>query len=73
MSTFVQQKWGYRIESAPSIETLTRKLISAGREGWELVTVLGGGEKVEGGPAKTLRSRRATDLQAVFKRPESEA
>ncbi len=69
MEQAVLQKWEYLVEEMNSTDALRSVLARLGENGWELISVLRGGNVDAAGPVKTLRVRKGEALCAVFKRP----
>ncbi len=68
MEHAVLQKWEYHVEELDSSNKMSESLSRLGNEGWELVSIAGGGSGDVGGPVKTLR-RKSVPYRAFFKRP----
>ncbi len=68
MDTALQTRWEYIVDEFSNLAAMRDTLKSRGSDGWELVSVLGGGTGDATSPAKTLRVRRSDLLTAIFKR-----
>ncbi len=58
MEHAVLQKWEYYVEESSSLSALRDTLTRLGNEGWELVSVTGGGSSDAPAPVKTLRVKK---------------
>ncbi len=68
MDQAVLQKWEYHVEELNNANAIGETLSRLGNDGWELVSVTGGGGGDNMTPVKTLR-RKSEGSRAYFKRP----
>ena len=65
----VQQRWEYATESHHDLAAFEQTLARRGREGWELVDVVGHFSDRGNEPVKTLRGKKTSHWIGFFKRP----